>query len=389
MLKYSKIGTSLLCLLFTFSVGSIDRIVQPKCLACEPADFPLDAAITDLVEAAISEGQTSGAVVLVADRSGILYEKAFGYRLQSDEAEVMTVDTVFDLASITKPVATATAVMHLFQEGKVDLDQPVSNYLPEFTGHGKESILVSELLLHTGGLIPDNSLKDYQQGTQVAWEKICNLKMTANRGERFMYSDVGFIVLGKLVEKVSGLNLNQFTRQKIYAPLGMNETGFLPAAELKRRAAATEKREGQWMRGEVHDPRAYLMDGIAGHAGLFSTARDLATFGQSMLYRGEKHPMVLNPATFEVMTKPRETPRGTRTYGWDHRSPYSSNRGSNLSDEAFGHGGFTGTVLWIDPTKDRVFVFLSSRLHPDGKGSVNTLAGQIASLIGQNSPNQE
>ena len=166
--------------------------------------------------------------------------------------------------------------MHLFQEGKVDLDQPVSNYLPEFTGHGKESILVSELLLHTGGLIPDNSLKDYQQGTQVAWKKICNLKMTANRGDRFMYSDVGFIVLGKLVEKVSGLNLNQFTRQKIYEPLGMHETGFLPASELKQRAAATEKREGHWMRGEVHDPRAYLMDGIAGHAGLFSTARDLS-----------------------------------------------------------------------------------------------------------------
>jgi len=387
VLKYFAIGTSLSCLLLTLAFTTIVLNLHSPCIALEPESYRHDAAITELVEKGILDGQMAGAVVLVANHDSILYEKAFGYRLQSDHAERMTKDTIFDLASITKPVATATAVMHLVQEGKVALDQPASKYLPEFTGHGKESILVSELMLHTAGLIPDNSLKDYQQGPEVAWENICNLKMSAKRGERFMYSDVGFIVLGKLVEKVSGVNLDQFTRQQIYEPLGMKETGFLPASQLMDRSAATEKRDGKWMRGEVHDPRAHLMGGIAGHAGLFSTARDLAIFGQAMLHRGKTHPEVLNPATFGVMTTPRETPRGTRTYGWDHQSPYSRNRGDNLSDEAFGHGGFTGTVFWIDPGKDRIFVFLSSRLHPDGKGSVNTLAGQIATLIGQDTPN--
>ena len=140
------------------------------------------------------------------------------------------------------------------------------------------------------------------------------------------------------------------------------------------------------MRGEVHDPRAFRLGGIAGHAGLFSTAADLAIFGQVMLHRGAKFSHIINQETFALMTTPRMTPRGTRTYGWDHQSPYSRNRGSNLSDDAFGHGGFTGTVLWIDPTKDLVFIFLSSRLHPDGEGSINSIAGEIATLVGKVEP---
>ncbi len=153
--------------------------------------------------------------------------------------------------------------------------------------------------------------------------------------------------------------------------------------ELKRRAAPTERRDDQWIRGEVHDPRAYLLGGVAGHAGLFSTARDLVRYGQMMLGRGSTPTVtVLDQETFASMTKPRVVPRGTRTFGWDHRSPYSSNRGDRFSDAAFGHGGFTGTVMWIDPEQNRVFIFLSNRLHPDGKGSVNQLAGKIATIVG-------
>ncbi len=239
--------------------------------------------------------------------------------------------------------------MRLVQLGKVDVDQPVSHYLPEFTGEGKERITVSDLLLHIGGMIPDNALADYEDGPALAWERICGLKPIASPGEKFAYTDVGFIVLGKLVERVSGRTLDQFAAEEIFRPLGMTETMYVPSETLRIRAAPTEQRDDRWMRGEVHDPRAHRLGGVAGHAGLFSTAGDLVRYGQMMLSQGQGADAVLNPMTFALMTQPREVPRGTRTFGWDHQSPYSSNRGETFSDAAFGHGGFTGTVIWIDP----------------------------------------
>ena len=358
--------------------------VLPVALAQEPATPTGWDAIEPIVEQGIANGEMPGAVVVVADRERILYQRVFGNRQVEPSEESMTIDTVFDMASITKPVATATSVMVLVQQGKIDVDQPVSHYLPEFSGKGKEAITVSDLLLHVGGLIPDNSLKDYQDGEEKSWQRICELKPIAERGEKFAYTDVGFIVLGELVERVSDQPLDEFAAEHIFQPLAMSDTGFKPRHELKQRTAPTEKRDGEWIRGEVHDPRSYLLDGVAGHAGLFSTAEDLVRYGQMMLGGGKNSDVVvLDDATFKLMTEPRKVPRGTRTFGWDHRSPYSSNRGKSLSDSAFGHGGFTGTVLWIDPDKERVFVFLSNRLHPDGKGTVNKLAGRIATLIGQ------
>jgi len=285
--------------------------------------------------------------------------------------------------ALTKPIATATSVMRLVGQGKVDVDQRVSKYLPEFSSHGKEVITVSDLLLHIGGLIPDNSLKDYQDGPAVAWDKICALKPIAARGEKFAYTDVGFIVLEKLVERVGGKSLDRFASDEVFVPLGMKNTRFNPNDHAKRHAAPTEQRDGQWIKGEVHDPRSYLLDGVAGHAGLFSTAGDLVRYGQMMLGSGKTSSVtILKPNVFSLMTKPRTVPRGSRTFGWDHQSPYSSNRGEGLSDAAFGHGGFTGTVMWIDPEKERIFIFLSNRLHPEGKGTVNKLAGKIATLVG-------
>ena len=333
-----------------------------------------------IVTEGIAEGEMPGAVVVVADRHRVLYQQAFGDRQIEPTREKMTVDTVFDLASLTKPIATATSVMRLVQLGEIDLDQPVSTYLPEFAASGKEAITVGDLLLHVGGLIPDNALADYEEGPDVAWKQICELKPMAARGERFAYSDVGFIVLGKLVERVSGKSLDRFARDEIFLPLDMKRTTFVPNRALAADAAPTEQRGGRWMRGEVHDPRAYRLGGVAGHAGLCSTAGDLVRYGQMMLSKGDGG--VLDPATFTTMTKRRKVPRGTRTYGWDHRSPYSSNRGESFSDAAVGHGGFTGTVIWIDPELERVFIFLSNRLHPDGKGTVNRLAGRIATLVG-------
>ena len=339
--------------------------------------------IESIVESGIEAGEMPGAVIVVADQQKVLYRRAFGDRQIEPTREPMTVETVFDMASITKPVATAMSVMILVQQKKIDVSQPVEVYLPEFGAAGKNEITVADLLLHVGGLIPDNSLRDYQNGIENAWQKIWELKPVSPRREKFSYTDVGFLVLGKLVERVSGQPLNEFAAEQIFEPLKMNHTSYRPDAEWARQTAPTEQRDDKWIRGEVHDPRAYLLDGVAGHAGLFSTADDLVRFGQMMLGRGTLQDVqILKPETFDLMTKPRKVPRGTRTYGWDHQSPYSRNRGESLSDAAFGHGGFTGTVLWIDPTNKRVFVFLSNRLHPDGKGTVNGLAGEIATLIG-------
>lgn len=356
-------------------------IAQPSIvLAQQPDPY---AGIKRLVEDAIADGDLPGAVVCFADAREIRYLETFGDRWVQPKRSPMTADTVFDLASITKPVATATSVALLAQQGKIDVDAPVSVYLPEFTGHQKETITVKQCLLHTSGLTPDNALSDYNDGEATAWKRICDLTLRSDPGAKFAYSDVGFIVLGKLVQRVGGQSLDVFAKENIYNPLGMSETMFKPNANLQERAAPTEKQGDEWLCGKVHDPRSARMGGVAGHAGLFSTAQDLVKFGQGLLAAAEGKSTVIQQETFRRMTAPHEVPRGSRTLGWDHQSPYSSNRGSTLSDQAFGHGGFTGTVLWIDPEKQLIFVFLSSRLHPDGQGSVNKLAGEIVSRVAQ------
>ena len=339
-----------------------------------------------IVSKGIEAGDLPGCVVVVARPTSIEYAQAFGERTVEPKPEPMALDTVFDLASLTKPIATATSVMKLVELGKVDLQAPVVTYLPEFAPNGKDSITVTDLLLHVGGLIPDNSLRDYDEGAEKAWERICGLKLIAARRERFAYTDVGFIVLGELVRRVSGEPLDEFARKQIYEPLGMQETMFNPPAALVARCAPTEKRDGAWMRGQVHDPRAFRLGGVAGHAGLFSTGGDLVRYGRMMLGHSEDgaaKPPGLRAKTISVMSTAHRVPRGTRALGWDHQSPYSRNRGGAFSASAIGHGGFTGTVIWIDPELELVFIFLSNRLHPDGKGSVNGIAGEIATLVGQ------
>ncbi|MFK8110683.1 MAG: serine hydrolase domain-containing protein [Rubripirellula sp.] len=348
-------------------------------------DPTIDADQIDaIVRRGIDAGEMPGAVVVVADQQRVLFQKAYGHRQIEPNIQPMTLDTVFDLASLTKPIATATSVMRLVRTGKIDVDQSIAHYLPEFSSHDKDEITVADLLTHVGGLIPDNALRDYDNGIEQSWKRICDLKPRSPRGEKFAYTDVGFIVLGKLVQQVSGKSLDQFARDEVFEPLGMQDTGFNPAPDLVSRTAPTEKRDSQWIKAKVHDPRAFRLDGVAGHAGLFSTASDLVLYGQMMLGQGTLGDVTtFDRATFTTFTKPRTVPRGSRTFGWDHQSPYSSNRGESFSDTAFGHGGFTGTVMWIDPEKDLVFIFLSNRLHPDGKGSVNRLAGEIATIIGR------
>jgi CubicO group peptidase (beta-lactamase class C family) len=279
--------------------------------------------------------------------------------------------------------------MVLLEQGKLKVTDPLSLHLPAFRRKETESITIEQLLLHTSGLIADNPLTDYQDGVPKAWERLFALKPISEPGSKFSYSDVNYILLGKLVETLSGKPLNVFSQERIFDPLGLIETCFTPQGKLKERAAPTEKRNGAWMRGEVHDPRAFALGGVAGHAGLFSTGDDVAVFAQMLLngghYNGKR---VLQAETVKLMLNPREVPlaggkKGLRTYGWDMQTGYSSNRGEVFPVGAsFGHTGFTGTSVWIDPGSESAVIVLSNRVHPDGKGNVTKLRGQVATLAG-------
>lgn len=349
--------------------------------SAETVDSSRLTRIDRVVADGLRRGNMPGCVVRVGYQGEVIFEKAFGNRHVKPEKSPMTVDTVFDLASLTKPIATATSILKLSEEGLIDLDAPASKYLPEFNSHGKDKITIKQLLTHQGGLIPDNSLKDYLEGRETAFAKINDLTLRASPGEQFIYSDVGFIVLGELIETISGLREDEYTSKHLFQPLKMTETGYVPAEDLKARAAITQERNDAWMQGEVHDPRAYEMDGVAGHAGLFSTAQDLSRYAQMILNEGELDGVrILKPKTVAKMIAPIEVSSGIRSLGWDKQTGYSSNKGDLLSDQAIGHGGFTGTALWIDPEKQLYVIFLSNRVHPDGKGSVNSLAGRIATI---------
>jgi len=366
---------------WTVMSGATSLLANEPLKVSEPVELgalevPL-AAIQPLVEQGIARGEFAGCVIALGRSSGLFYLQAYGDRQIEPKRNAMTTETLFDLASLTKPVATATSVMRLVEQGKVRLSDPVAMYLPEFAANGKEAITIDQLLVHAGGLIPDNSLDDYFGTREEMLTRTLAEKPTVPPGTQFQYTDVGFMALGALVEKVSGQSLKGFAAEQIFKPLEMEETGFLPPPELAARAAATEQCDGRWLVGEVHDPRAAKLGGIAGHAGLFSTAEDLARYAMALLKRDE---FPLGPATLREMTRPREISGVQRCLGWDSRSRYSINRPDLMTPAAFGHSGFTGTSMWIDPELDLFVIFLSTRLHPDGVGNVNDLAGRIGNI---------
>lgn len=361
--------------------AAVVALTLSLCTLASAAEFP---AAEQRIAEALEEGQAAGVVLGVVHRDRLIYVKAFGEAQSMPTVEPMTRETVFDLASLTKPLATGLCTMRLVQQHKLDVETPVAELLPEFAASGKDGIRIRHLLLHTSGLLPDNALSDYQAGAASAFQRIDALSLRAAPGERFIYSDVGFIVLARVVEAIHGADLATAFNQLVAAPLGLHETTFNPGGTLVARSAATEKVDDRFLKGIVHDPRARAMGGVAGHAGLFSTVDDIARIAIDLLTAARNESAVLlTPETFRLMTQPREIDRGTRTFGWDHRSPYSRNRGTRLSDAAFGHGGFTGTALWIDPGKELAVIFLSNRLHPDGKGSVNDVAGDVIDHVVQ------
>lgn len=349
------------------------------------------APIAAVVEEAISKGKCPGAVVLVGHEGRVVYRKAFGHRAVVPEKLPMTVDTIFDLASLTKVIATTTAVMQLVEQGKIRLEDPVAEYWPEFKANGKEHITVRELLTHYSGLRPDLDLKPEWSGYETALKMIIAEKPIAPPGTRFIYSDINFETLGELVRRVSGTPLDVYCAEHIFQPLGMKDTSFKPSASFRPRIAPTQYQHGEagkMLWGEVHDPTAYNMGGVAGHAGLFSTADDLSTFAQMLLNRGSlaaggRAARILSPLTVEKMTMPSTPPNkmALRGLGWDIDSPFATSRGELFPIGSFGHTGWTGASIWIDPTSATYVILLTNRVHPDGKGDVIALRAKIATLV--------
>jgi uncharacterized protein YbbC (DUF1343 family) len=364
------------------SLGGISPALAADGAAPSRAATGLDG-IDALVSDALAQNKLPGCVVVVGRGSGVVYQKAYGSRVLLPAQEPMAVDTIFDLASLTKPLATAASIMVLVERGKVDLDEKASHYLPAFAANGKAGITVRQLLTHVSGLPAETAVGDYALGRAHVMKRIAAVTLKAPIGSKLIYSDLGYLVLEEIICQVTGQDLATFATAAIFRPLGMTETAFLPPAAWRARVAPTEMRGEAWMRGDVHDPRAFRLGGVAGHAGLFSTARDLALFARMILGAGQVDgKRVLAAATVGKMLAPHDVPGGIRALGWDMQTAYSSNRGTSFSRRAVGHGGYTGTSLWIDPEQDLFVVFLSNRVHPDGKGQVNPLAGAIGTLVG-------
>jgi uncharacterized protein YbbC (DUF1343 family) len=335
-----------------------------------------------IIDKAVAEGNIPGAVLLIGHNGKVVHRKAFGSRSLEPVREPMTIDTVFDLASLTKCLATATSVMKLVEDGRIRLGDSVATYLPDFAQNGKKDITIRDLLTHYSGLPPDLDLKVQWSGREAAYEMAMREKPINPPGSQFVYSDINFEVLGFIVEKITGQPLNEFAAANIYAPLGMKNTRFLPPKDWLPRIAPTQYDEqGHMLRGVVHDPTARRMGGVAGHAGLFSTGDDVALFAEDFL-SGFR---ILNHSAVDKMTTPQQPPNATvlRGLGWDIDSPFSTNRGELLPVGSFGHTGFTGTSLWIDPVTDTYIILLANAVHPRGGKSTVSLRCKVATAVVQ------
>jgi len=373
-LQFSRVACAL--------VGALAFLsIQAQADAMIPSKPTRPAGVDAIIEKAIADGNIPGAVLVVGHDGAVIYRKAYGSRALEPRREPMTLDTVFDLASLTKVIATTTSVMQLVEQGKVRMNDPVAKYLPEFAQNGKEDITVRQLLTHYSGLAPDLDLTTAWEGKNTAYQLAFTEPPETTPGSGFVYSDINFIVLGALVERVSGETLDAYTAQHIFAPLKMTRTRFVPPAAWRARIAPTQYDENEKMLwGVVHDPTARRMGGVAGHAGLFSTADDLAKFAQALLNGGGG---ILSAVTVEKMTSP-ETPAAApvlRGFGWDIDSPFSSNRGDLLPVGSYGHTGWTGTSMWIDPTTETYIILLTNAVHPRGKGNAIGLRSKVATEV--------
>ncbi|HET7563495.1 MAG TPA: serine hydrolase [Gemmatimonadaceae bacterium] len=333
----------------------------------KPASVGMSATRLRVVDHAVTRGISAGgfpgAAVVVGRKGAAVWQKGFGHLDWDPKSpKVSPTETIYDLASLTKVIATTTAIMILYDEGKVSLDAPVRTYLPAFTGGLKDQVTVRELLEHRGGLPPDRPLWRLAQSPAEARELVIDATLDYVPGTRYVYSDVGADLLGFIVEAVTDTTLDAFVRERVFKPLGMNNTFFRPADSLKRRIAPTEVTppRGYPLRGEVHDENAYALGGVAGHAGLFSTASDLAIFAQMILNGGEYNGVrIVADSTVKLFTT---RAAGSRALGWAMADGQWGS-GKYLSDDAFGHVGYTGTSLWIDPDREMFVILLTNRVH--------------------------
>ncbi len=338
------------------------------------------ANLDAIMERAVAAGNIPGGVLLIGHNGSVVYRKAFGMRSLEPVREPMTADTIFDLASLTKCVATTTAMMQLLEQGRIRLNDPVAAYLKDFAQNGKKDITIRDLMTHYSGLRPDLDLTASWQGRDTAFRMAMEEKPEHPPGSRFVYSDINFETLGFLVEQLTGESLNDYAAKHIFSPLGMRDTRYLPPKEWLPRIAPTQYDENdEMLRGVVHDPTARRMGGVAGHAGLFSTADDLAKFAQALL-RGSP---ILDPLAIEKMTTPQQPANAAnlRGLGWDIDSPFASNRGDLLPVGSFGHTGFTGTSVWIDSITDTYIILLTNVVHPRGQGTAVALRTKIATAV--------
>ena len=339
------------------------------------------SVVDSIVQRAVDDRLMPGAVVIIGHDGKVVYRKAFGNRALEPRRELMTVDTVFDLASLTKVIATTTSVMQLVERGRVRVSDTVVKYLPEFGQNDKDDITVRQLLTHYSGLAPDLDLQAPWQGKDTAYKMAFAEKPENPPGSGFVYSDINFIVLGALVEKVSGESLDRYAAEHVFAPLKMTHTRYLPPKTWRAKIAPTQfDDKNHMLRGEVHDPTAFRMGGVAGHAGLFSTADDLAKFAQTLLDGGGT---ILSHLTVEKMSTAEQPPTATsvRGFGWDIDTPFSTNRGELLPVGSYGHTGFTGTSIWIDPTTKTYIILLTNSVHPRGQGNVIGLRTKVATAV--------
>jgi uncharacterized protein YbbC (DUF1343 family) len=368
---------------FWWAVGLGAALVSGAAWAQE---FSAGPAVDRVIDEAIEQGRMPGAVLLVGHDGNVVYRKAYGKRALVPSAEAMTVDTIFDLASLTKVVATTTSLMKLFEEGRFRLNDRVTAYIPEFQG-GKSDITLRNLFTHFSGLRPDVPLANPWSGYDTGIQLACTDPPAGPPGVRFVYSDINFILLGELVHRLSGQTLADYARDNVFRPLGMKETMFQPPASLRPRIAPTERwpiKDGAPLRGVVHDPTARNMGGIAGHAGVFSTADDLARFAQMMLNQGTLDGVrIASPLTVEKFTEPQSPPDQPilRGLGWDMDSPYSGNRGELFPIGSYGHTGFTGTSIWIDPSTKTLVILLANSVHPAQRPAITSLRAKVATIV--------
>jgi len=342
-------------------------------------------ALDRLLDECLARGDFPGAVVVVGREDETVYRRAAGFRMVEPERRPMTEDTIFDLASLTKPIATATAILQLVEAGRLSLQDPVSRFLPDFCGGDKDRVTIHHLLTHSSGMAAYHNYLERQEGSGSLFADLCRLPLAAPPESRLIYSCLGYLLLREIVGLVSGDRLDAYAARHIFEPLGMPDTMFNPPEGLRERCAASQQLPEGLLCGVVHDENARALEGVGGNAGLFSTAADVARFCRMILHRGELDgARVLSPAMVRRATSRQSLhPGGARGFGWDLDSDYTPvMRGDVFPPGGFGHTGFTGASIWIDPPSRTYIVILTNRCHPTRDGVAANIRRGAANIVG-------